>query len=280
MPPRYLLCRPRGGLNDTLCRIESVWQHARVSGRQLWIDGALCGLRDCLSRYFVAPPGVTLAPTPEWMDRLDCSPAAVNGRVTRYVAEYDPRICNYIDPLSGARLAFDEQREHAQTLLVHEQCGGGPRGIGALRQLALRPEVARAVRGTLESLGSYTALHVRNTDYQTDYAAWFAGLAGALEGRIVLCTDDRGCQQHARRLWGDRVVFPAELPDTGGRRLHYNMDLDRYATNVGALTDLFVLAGGRRLLFTHTRQGIVSGFSMLAQALHADRATARRLLAA
>jgi len=280
MNGRYVLCRPRGGLNDTLCRIDACWGYARASGRELWVDGNMSGMLDCLSRYFVPPPGMTLAPTPEWMDGLACVPVALSGRVTRYAAEYDPQLRNFIDPASGVQVTFDARAAHAEPLLVYEQCGGGGRGIGALAQMALQPGIAREVRAKVESLGEYTAIHVRNTDYQTDYIGWFREIADKVGDRIVLCTDDRGCQQFAQTIWGERLVLPSELPDTGGKRLHYNRDLDRYATNVGTLTDLFVLAGARQLLFRKTNQGVVSGFSLLAQALHADKTTARRLIGA
>lgn len=278
MSKRYLLCRPRGGLNDALCRIDACWSYARATSRELWIDGSLSGFLDCFSRYFVPPSGMTLAPTPQWMDGLACLPVALAGRITSYVAEYEPKIRNFIDPVSSAQISFDDSMEHVEPLLVYEQCGGGKRGIDALAKLTLQPGIARHVRSKVESLGDYTAIHVRNTDYQTAYAGWFHEIADTVGDRVVLCTDDRACQQFARTIWGDRLILPMELPETGGKRLHYNRDLDRHATNLGALTDLFVLAGARRLLFRRTDQGVVSGFSLLAQALHADKTLARQLM--
>lgn len=35
---RYLLCRPRGGINDTLNQIELCWRYARSYNRILVVD--------------------------------------------------------------------------------------------------------------------------------------------------------------------------------------------------------------------------------------------------
>jgi hypothetical protein len=51
---RYLLCRPHGGLNDTLCQIEKCWKYALKSDRVLIIDTRNSGLHADFSEYFEA----------------------------------------------------------------------------------------------------------------------------------------------------------------------------------------------------------------------------------
>ena len=49
---RYLLCRPRGGFNDTLSQIFLCMQYAKKTNRKLIIDTTRSGLHDNFSSYF------------------------------------------------------------------------------------------------------------------------------------------------------------------------------------------------------------------------------------
>jgi hypothetical protein len=157
-------------------------------------------------------------------------------------------------------------------VLVHEQCGGGPLSLQALERMKLTPEVAATVSARLSTLGDCVAIHVRNTDFKTDYAAVFAQVAAEVPGgAIVLCTDDWDCQAAARDFFGERVRMSSNIPRTGGRRLHLNRKLDRYATNVDAIADLCVLAMARQLFCSRHASGALSGYAQLAGLLAGRR---------
>jgi hypothetical protein len=57
-----------------------------------------------------------------------------------------------------------------------------------------------------------------------------------------------------------------------------NKKLDRFQTNIGALTDLFVLACSKNLYFTTMKNGGISGFSNLAKSLHERQDLIHKLL--
>ena len=52
LSPKVVLCRPRGGLNDTLCQIQRCFAYCRKHGRTLVLDTSRSGLRDDFFRYF------------------------------------------------------------------------------------------------------------------------------------------------------------------------------------------------------------------------------------
>jgi hypothetical protein len=94
-----------------------------------------------------------------------------------------------------------------------------------------------------------------------------------------VCSDDRNCRETARKFFTDStLVSVADIPDTGGNPLHFYDSGDVYAKNLAMLTDLFTLAGARELFFTRVAQGVYSGFSALAYALHRRPDILNRLL--
>jgi hypothetical protein len=184
-------------------------------------------------------------------------------------------------------VAFDFDRPHIEEVLVHHQVGGRKCGsVGKVRShqvwdwLRLADQVRTEVSGTVARAGDYDAVHVRNTDLQTDYRRLFTDLDGVLGDRIVLATDDYQCRQYAERFWADRLVPMTHLPDLGGAPLHFaRLDpQERRKVNIATLTDLMLLASARRLFFKAVDGGEkieISGFSGLAQYLH-EHADVRR----
>lgn len=288
---RYLLCRPVGGLNDSLCQIEKCWRYAETYGRHLVIDTAFSGLMDDFFRYFVPRPEPRITVTgltPELLAALDAVdnvfPAVLTGRVSGYKVEQIAPGENLCEAESRVPLCFDLGRDHDAQLLVHHQYGGGTLGYSALRRLRLTAPVATDVLTRHRNLQpGYVAIHIRNTDAMTDYAPVFRSIRPFVRGRtLLICSDDKGSIDHARDFYGSgvRVVSNANLPDTGGKTLHYNDALDPYAANCDALADLFWLSMSRRLFLAKTHLDRLSGYSRLAAQLACHRDTSRALAAA
>ena len=88
--PSYLLCRPRGGLNDTLCMIEMCWRYAEKFDRQLIIDTKNSALFEDFDKYFrfidktVAVTGSISDALLQHLNTLPCNPKALEGRVDTY----------------------------------------------------------------------------------------------------------------------------------------------------------------------------------------------------
>jgi hypothetical protein len=72
-------------------------------------------------------------------------------------------------------------------------------------------------------------------------------------------------------MFGDRVRMSSDIPNTNGLPLHWYRGPDRYQVNLDAITDLFVLAMGRRLFISKHASGRRSGYSRLALALSERR---------
>lgn len=291
---RYLFCRPHGGLNDTLVQLELCRRHAARFGRTMIVDLSRSGLRLPFDEVFVARADFgapVLSMTPDLARVLDgiesVRPSEVAGRVSSYAAEWDVQADCTTERQSGVRVTFDFDRDHPETLIVHEEAGGGTRGFGFLRHVALAPAMADAIARRLIPLGrDYDTIHVRNTDLSTDYVALFANCRRLFAGRrLLVCSDSAEVKAYAARVFADSTILSAaDIPDLPGLPLHATRGTDPRKTAVDLLCDLFAIARSSNFVFTTvrsrggTRPGF-SGFSVLADMLRQQPAVVRGLLA-
>lgn len=253
-----------------LCQIELCWSYAEKHGRNLLVDTRRTEFLDDFAKYFLPREEgrVSLGDFDASRWNGDVRPGFLAGRVNDYTATWSGKRNSFVERESKKPVTFDFSRKHNERVLVHEQCGGGERSILALQRLRLASTAADIVVPRLRRFGDYSAVHVRNTDFQTDYVPLLQHVAASVpRGLVVLCTDDWRCQAFARHVFGDRVRMSSDIPETGGRPLHGNRGLNRYRTNLDAITDLFVLAMGKRLFVSKHASGRISGYSRLAQAL-------------
>ena len=303
---RVLLCRPRGGLNDTLSRIEQCWRYAERTRRHLVVDASRSALHGPFGAIFALigdRGGVTASADAALLaslDRMVCRPTELQGRIMSYEVGFERGI-GFVDAASGvptrfaARVIGPDTPDYPEPLLVYEDSGGGSDSFRLLERIRFTDSVASALRAALAEIGSsYVAVHVRNSDYRTDYMRLFARIKRRVRGHPVLvCSDDPGVADHARRALGVAVVVPgghAESADPAGT-LHtpraYSSVAERQRAAFLALRDLVMLANAVRLYAAPVEQmvkgevlrasgrieyrgvprGRMSGFSMLAQHL-------------
>ena len=278
-PPKAVLCRPRGGLNDTLCQIQRCFAYCRKHGRTLVLDTSRSGLRDDFFRYFDVV-GTSVA-VMSWhafaksnsVPGLTVHPAEVRERLDSYQTTLgDGGV--YFDVETSVGLSFDFAKPHPETLLLHEACGGGINSIWLLKYLQPTKFLSDQLAHRLGNLpASYVAVHIRNTDLETDHKKLLWELEYVLTGRNVLyCTDSGTLQAELQNqpAKGSRPYFLTALDHTSSARLHEESTTS-IDSNIDMLADLFALARSKTLYFTFTKAGYISGFSGLAYALHCSR---------
>jgi addiction module RelB/DinJ family antitoxin len=281
---KFLLCIPGGGFNDILCQAARCLRYAEKFHRTLVIDTRRSSLADDFSRWFLYDGKAVRLCVDEDLRNTLCAagvyPPFLKGRLTTFTTQYD-KDGKFVDAETGSPVSFNFRKDYAEELLVHCNLGGGYKPLAVLRKLRLQPAVAAHIIGQTRCLErGYCAVHVRNTDYRTDYMPFFRSIRTKVAGRtLVVCSDDRNCREAARQFFTEStVVSGADIPDTGGKALHFYNNGDVYAKNLAMLTDLFTLAGARDLFFTRVAQGVYSGFSALAYALHRRPDIVKRLL--
>lgn len=287
---RYLLCRPRGGLNDSLCQVEACWRYADRFQRVLIVDTLRSGLFTELSNFFEPRAPKTPVIFSSSATRLlgsaaDCMPREVAGLIDTYTTAYSPALRNHVDAASQVQLTFDFTADHAAEVLLHEQCGGGPRSFDFLRRVDLSVALKTILRARLRFRSEgYAAIHIRNTDYKTDYMNLFEEVRDKVSGQnLLICSDDANVIRVAKSFLSQANVFSvSDIPDTDQQPIHgawvQLSKAGRDSSAVDVLVDLFALAFSHTLFTTNVSGGHPSGFSRLAQFLHQDRPLLDRLL--
>ena len=171
---RYLLCRPRGGLNDCLSQIYLTILHSIRFKRQLIIDTTCGGLCDQFSNYFetIAPfANIQTILTEQMKEQLNmatCFPRSFQGKLGSYKLYYCGETDNVIDSTSKERPCIITP-DPAESLLLHDQYGGGA-GYKALPYFKLTENAAKEITKRLDILPKrYKAIHLRASDIPLDY---------------------------------------------------------------------------------------------------------------
>jgi len=292
---RIVLCRPHGGLNDMLNQIEKCYQYCKKYNRKLFVDGSIGGFLDDFAHYFIPACNDMSFDKIDFLEPpFDVFPGCLCDELYDYELYRTKESRVYCTGKYGTPVTFDFEKNYEEQILVHAQEGGGYLGIYAFAKIFLKEDIKIHIKNIIEELkkqsrGGYDAIHVRNTDYRTDYKSYFAEIKDKLNKITVICTDDYETQLYAKCFFGENVKTVTNIPDlrsVAGKTLHYNSRIDRYKTNVDTLTDLFVLAYAEKLFMAplcvghdvnsmgvtfrvskHTR----SGFQVLAENLHNNK---------
>ena len=183
---------------------------------------------------------------------------------------------------------LQNQINNTSTVIIYHQSGGGIQSIDALNLFKLRIEIGVEINYRLKFLGKdYDAIHIRNTDYKTDYFTFLMNLKSKVfNRRVLLCTDDSSILPIAKTLLSDSTIETLyNCNDAKSLKsklipLHYqwNSSLDyRKEMNIRMLTDLVGLATARRLFYSNLNYwknepySGISGFSLLADNLNKNR---------
>jgi hypothetical protein len=288
---RFVLCRPHGGLNDTLVQIFRCYAYAKEHQRNLIIDTLRSGIYLPFDRFFklnTPDPSVFMSLNSDILHHLQslaCHPVELQGRIDSYTLVLSPKIKGYRDSQSEAPTKLDFSESFDEPLVIHEAYGGGKQSIDMLRLLRFTTSVADEVKLRLSDLpDAYAVLQIRNTDMKTDYLPFLEALKHKITGKfVVVCSDDDAAVTQVRAALG--FANTASLRRIGGFKgrplhmlgKHLNENL-KFDIMMDALTDLMAMALSEKLYFTENRQGTHSGFAQLGRLLHSDNACALQLL--
>lgn len=258
-----------------LCQIQFCYAYCLKHDRKLVLDTTSSGMQDEFSRYLtIESRSLTVASWSEYknshqVDGLSVFPAILEGRIDTY--ETDFRDGSYIDLETSTPLGLDFSKSYKEDIVVHDNCGGGINSNWMLKYLWPTELLQKYVAERLENLPStYRAVHIRNTDLKTDHAKLLNDLEFAISNRDVLfCTDSGRLQAELKSGMGHdaRAHFLTELDPDSNQPLHASSSTT-IQSNLEMLADLVALGRAKKLYFSFTQEGRISGFSGLAFAVH------------
>ena len=276
---RYLLCRPRGGLNDSLCQIQKCFDYAKQYQRELIIDARESGLMGEFADFFrPSNKDVKVYGSRAQFDYsvlLEYSryPDVIFDGPQKYEADFSflPNHKNYIDKSNNILLTFDFNRDYEERVLIHEQCGGGTKSFGFLENFRLADEILAIAKIRLKDLhGDYLSIHVRNKeDYLTNYPYFFNKIFSKVGNKkLLVCSDDSGVVTYAKNFFiHTRIMSVSNIQSVGNKPLHfhstYENDQDKREATINSLMDCAALAGASKFFYMNPAHGHPSGFAVL-----------------
>jgi tetratricopeptide (TPR) repeat protein len=277
---KFLLCRPHGGLNDTLCQIEKCWKYAEKFGRTLIIDTLNSGLLAEFSEFFSPRNSLTKVHFSlsekqlRFLDSLTSFPHFAQGKLKTYFAVYSVDLGNYMDRETYEILTFNFDKNYDELVLIHEQSDGGDLSFDLFNRISISENIRPIVLDRIQHLGhDYLAIHVRNTDYQTQYKDLFRDVYPYVNNKsLLICSDDAEVISHAKNFFTlSNVLTSSQTPQTGNKPLHlsttHSDDEQRKKATINSIIDLIALGRSSKLYFANVTAGHSSGFSRLAMYL-------------
>lgn len=252
-----------------LCQIERCAKYAEDFYRLLVIDTTCTDFSDDFGHYFVPKAPWIVTVNAELLSRLNTFqtyPHALQGRVGSYTSHFSADKRNFVDNDTDELISFDFTRPYNDNLLIHHACGGGQLSVSCLKRFRLSKTIIDQLSARLAVIGdNYCSIHVRHTDYKTDYLPFFDSLLNTeIRGRILLCSDNKEVIDYGKDLFGPSIYSFSEIPDNGGQPLHHDPSLDKRRVNTDALLDLLMLAKSSKLYAANIDSGGSSGFTLLA----------------
>ena len=283
---RLLLCRPEGGLTDILSRVGVCIRYAKAHQRTLIVQTdakSSIHFRDDFGHYFVSSDSKLILTGKDFttqFDRLQSIPSELTGLVNSYEITWSKDANNYVEAGSGRLLSFDFNKDYVETLLLYHGCGGDIEAAKvSLDWLSVSKSICDEVQRRVSKIdAAYTSIHIRNTDYKSDYQSRILALSDSIQGPIFLATDNYEVLDFCRSVFGSERVFNfTQFPEFAGFPIHSAKWMDSWRSNKDAICDLLMLALARHYIFFPLKSGqegwpVYSGYSKLADVLHNDKA--------
>jgi hypothetical protein len=284
---KFLLCRPQGGFNDLLSQIEKCCRYADVSGRTIIVETDCPGSHsffEPLSNYFSPRQPNLILDASTWRDKfdqMDVWPSSISKRVNSYRADWSDEHGSFVEIQNSLPVSFDFAMDYPQKLLVHHDCGGEDLAHFFFYRVRVQECLVAELKQRLASVKRpYFAVHIRNTDYRTDYEQGLRDYLAKIPQQfpIFVATDSKSTLDHCKVMIGaGRVLTFCDFDQADDRQLHRTAPSLSIAKirNKDAILDLFMLALADSLcifkLQANTNQMDISGFSRLARNLNQNR---------
>lgn len=207
-------------------------------------------------------------------DRASTFPTFVQGRVSSYESHLDVEK-KYVERETQQPLTFDFAKNYPHDLLVHQQHRRRPFAVSVFMRLRLQPLLTSELLSRFRKIGGpYLGVHIRHTDYQSNYRPVIERIATTDLEKVFLATDNQQVLDEFRRSLPRKQIFSfAEDLSADGKPIHLRSSAkgDVFRRNRDAILDLLLLALSVRIAsaeITNSPYGIKkSGFTVLATEL-------------
>ncbi|MFO0991851.1 MAG: hypothetical protein U1E67_07975 [Hyphomicrobiales bacterium] len=272
-------------------QIERCCRYAERTDRTVIVDTKFGagGYGDEFDRYFISRQRRLILSARDLhpaFDRASTFPTFLQGRVSSYDVGFNENTRAFVEKVTLEPLTFDFGRDYPHELLVHQQQRRLPIAVSVFMRLRLQPLLTRELLSRFAKIGApYLGIHVRHTDYHSDYRPLIERVAASNVAKVFLATDNRQVLDEFRAsLPGKQIFSFTEDLSVDGKPIHLHSPADGnvFKRNCDAILDLLLLAlsdGVDSAEITNSPFGIKkSGFMVLATELANQRRYLSELL--
>lgn len=274
-----------------LSQIERCCRYAEMTDRSVIVDTkfGLESYGDDFDRYFISRQSRLVLSASELradLDRAEVFPTGLKGRIWSYDWYRDETSKLHVDRQTGEPLTFDFAQDYPHDLLVHQQPRRRPYAVSIFMRLRLQPQLTRELLARFAKIGGpYLGVHIRHTDYQSDYQPVIEQVAAAKLKKLFVATDNQQILDLFRTsLPGKEIHSFARELSVDGNPIHLRSadDGNVFERNSDAILDLLLLALSVRIVsadITNSPYGFKkSGFTVLASELASQKRYLSELL--
>lgn len=247
---KYLLCRPLGGLNDLLCQVYNCYGYCLRNNRTLMIDTEYNSFfRKSFDEYFTFNDKIVI---PIIYNSTEIKNIIENNNFTTFPEYIKDKVFNYkvhwvisdrfivgtdIKPKIDLNKVYDED------LILYHSEGGGEGSLEIMKYLKINHNIINEFYLRYNQITKpYVSLHIRNTDYQTNYIELYLKNKDKLvDKNIFLATDSLEVQNFFKNENLKIFIF-TKLPEKNIPIHDYYNGIDKHAVMVDTLCDLLILS--------------------------------------
>jgi hypothetical protein len=280
---KYLLCRPLGGLNDSLNRIYHCLEYCKKYNRTLLVDmkynnGYSVNLSDYLE--FTDPDIICDSDIIKKIikqNNFTIFPNEISD-LYNYKLDYNTNYSfNWLFAFEDKFISTEINLniDYEEDIIVYNNCGGGNQSIEILKILKLSQKLVDEFYFRYNQIPKpYTSIHIRNTDYKLDYDSFFeSNKSNIINNNIFLATDSKIVLDYFKNKNINYYNF-TELPDNN-QPIH-----SRFTQNnksrvfIDTICDLLILALADKFILPK----VYYGYTALALKLYNNKDIVKLIL--
>jgi len=159
---------------------------------------------------------------------------------------------------NSVSLSVNFNEEYSEDIILHNNCGGGTNGANMLSLLILNDYVIDSIKIRYTMIDKpYTSIHIRNTDYKTDYIAFSTQNNNTiLEDNIFLATDSKEALVYFKNLkTNDKLYTFIKTLNNNNYPIHRVNNNNTGNVFIDTICDVILLALADKFVFPPKNYG-------------------------
>jgi len=271
---QYLLCRPMNGLNDMLCYLYICYNYCYKNNITLLIDTTYkeCCMGSSFDSYFNFNKNNKI----NIISNIDeINNILKNNNFTIYPNISQSELFDYTVYFNNSIIYISNYNIEAQinfckiyseNLLLCNSFSCGEDSLKLLNFLTLNKQIISEIWRRYDIIEKpYTSIHIRNTDYKTDYIKIYNNnKKDIINSNIFLASDSIDVVNFYKNIEFIKLYNFNNSLNNDNNPIHYYCN-NKYSMMVDTLCDLILLALGNKFIKPENMVlGFLSGFTRLA----------------